>query len=118
MLKTRSGVVLVAEGQSIGHATNNVAEYRALLLGLEKALERGVRRVEVRADSELLIKQLKSEYRVKNPGLRPLFEQATLMLRRFEAVRLTHVRREHNAEADRLANEGIDKARSRPKDAS
>ena len=118
MLKTRSGVVIVAEGQSIGHATNNVAEYRALLLGLEKALERGVRRVEVRADSELLIKQLKNEYRVKNPGLRPLFEQAQAMLGRFETVRLTHVRREHNAEADRLANEGIDKARSPGGDAS
>ena len=110
MLKTRSGDVIVAEGRSIGHATNNVAEYRALLLGLEKALERGVRRVEVRADSELLIKQLKSEYRVKHPGLRPLFEQAAAMLRRFETFRLTHVRREHNSEADRLANEGIDNA--------
>jgi ribonuclease HI len=110
MLKTRSGDVIVAEGRSIGHATNNVAEYRALLLGLEKALERGVRRVEVRADSELLIKQLKSEYRVKHPGLRPLFEQAAAMLRRFETFRLTHVRREQNSEADRLANEGIDNA--------
>ncbi len=118
MLKTRAGVVLAAEGRSIGHATNNVAEYRALLLGLEKALEQGVRKVEVRADSELLIKQLKSEYRVKNPGLRPLFEQANQMLGRFESVRLTHVRREHNAEADRLANEGIDNARSATKDAS
>jgi ribonuclease HI len=108
MLKTRAGKVIAAEGRSIGHATNNVAEYRALLLGLERALERGVRRVEVRADSELLIKQLRSEYRVKNAGLKPLFEQAAEMLRRFETVRLTHVRREHNAEADRLANEGID----------
>jgi ribonuclease HI len=118
MLKTKTGKVIVAEGRAIGHATNNVAEYRALLLGLEKALERGVRRVEVRADSELLIKQLKSEYRVKNSGLRPLFEQAQTMLRRFEAVRLTHVRREHNAEADRLANEGIDNAKNPTKDAS
>jgi ribonuclease HI len=118
MLKTKSGKVIAAEGRSIGHATNNVAEYRALLLGLEKALERGVRRVEVRADSELLIKQLRSEYRVKNPGLRPLFEQAMTMIRRFEAVRLTHVRREHNAEADRLANEGIDNAKNQAKDAS
>ena len=118
MLKTKGGRVIVAEGRSIGHATNNVAEYRALLFGLEKALERGVRRVEVRADSELLIKQLRSEYRVKNPGLRPLFEQAVTMLRRFEAVRLTHVRREHNSEADKLANEGIDSAKSQAKDAS
>jgi ribonuclease HI len=118
MLKTRSGRVIVAEGRSIGHATNNVAEYRALLLGLEKALERGIRRVEVRADSELLIKQLRNEYRVKNPGLRPLFEQAAAMIRRFETVRLTHVRREHNSEADRLANEGIDNAKGPGSDAS
>jgi ribonuclease HI len=118
MLKTRAGVVMVAEGRSIGHATNNVAEYRALLLGLEKALEQGVRRVEVRADSELLIKQLKNEYRVKHPGLRPLFEQAQALLKRFEKVRLHHVRRELNAEADRLANEGIDKAGSPGPDAS
>jgi ribonuclease HI len=118
MLKTKSGKVIVAEGRSIGHATNNVAEYRALLFGLEKALESGVRRVEVRADSELLIKQLRREYRVKNPGLRPLFEQAAAMIRRFDAVRLTHVRREHNSEADRLANEGIDNAKNSTKDAS
>ena len=108
MLKSERGEVIAAEGRFLGHATNNVAEYRALLLGLEKAIERGIRRIEVRADSELLIKQLKSEYRVKNEGLRPLFEQAIALLRRFEFVRLVHVRREHNAEADRLANEGID----------
>jgi ribonuclease HI len=111
MLKTAAGEVLAAEGAFLGHTTNNVAEYRALLLGLERALELGVRRVEVRADSELLIKQLKGEYRVRSEGLRPLYEQAQGLLRRFDATRLLHVRREHNAEADRLANEGIDRER-------
>jgi ribonuclease HI len=111
MLKSASGEVLAAEGAFLGHTTNNVAEYRALLLGLERALELGVRRVEVRADSELLIKQLKGEYRVRNEGLRPLYEQALGLLSRFTATRLLHVRREHNVEADRLANEGIDRER-------
>jgi ribonuclease HI len=109
MLKASSGEVLAAEGRFLGHTTNNVAEYRALLFGLERALELGVRRVEVRADSELLIKQLKGEYRVRNAGLRPLYEQALALIARFEATRLKHVRREHNGEADRLANEGIDR---------
>jgi len=110
MLKTAAGEVLAAEGRFLGHTTNNVAEYRALLFGLERALEIGVRKVEVRADSELLIKQLKGEYRVRNAGLRPLYEEALALLARFEATRLIHVRREHNSEADRLANEGIDRA--------
>jgi ribonuclease HI len=110
MLKAANGEVIVAEGQFVGHTTNNVAEYKALLLGLARALERGVSRLEVRADSELLIKQLKGEYRVRNPGLLPLYEEAKTLIGRFENVRLKHVRRELNAEADRLANEGIDKA--------
>ena len=110
MLKTREGEVLAAERRFLGHTTNNVAEYKALLLGLECALERGVKRLEVRADSELLIRQLLGRYRVKNEGLRPLFQQASELLKRFEAVELLHVRREQNVEADRLANQGIDSA--------
>jgi len=110
MLKTREGEVLAAERRFLGHTTNNVAEYKALLLGLECALERGVKRLEVRADSELLIRQLLGKYRVKNEGLRPLFQQASELLKRFEAVELLHVRREQNVEADRLANQGIDAA--------
>jgi ribonuclease HI len=111
MLKSSAGEVLAAEGTFLGHTTNNVAEYKALLLGLERALALGVREVEVRADSELLIKQLKGQYRVLNEGLRPLYEQAVALLRRFAGTRLKHVRREHNTEADRLANEGIDRER-------
>lgn len=114
MLKTKSGEVLVAEGRFVGHTTNNVAEYKALLLGLERALERGVRRLDVFADSELLIKQLKGQYRVKNEGLKPLFLEAKSLIQRFERVRLAHVRRELNVEADRLANAGIDEAERKP----
>jgi ribonuclease HI len=110
MLKTKDGRVLVAEGRFVGRTTNNVAEYKALLLGLERALECGVRRLDVRADSELLIKQLKGQYRVKNAGLKPLVAEARALIQRFESVKLEHVRRELNVEADRLANAGIDEA--------
>ena len=108
ILKTPAGDVLFSASCYLGHTTNNVAEYRALLVGLSGALEQGVRRVDVRADSELLIKQLTGEYRVKSPLLKPLFAQAKALLSRFEAVRLQHVRRALNAEADALANQGID----------
>jgi ribonuclease HI len=110
VLKTPAGDILATEARFLGSTTNNVAEYRALLLGLETALERGVRHLEVRADSELLIRQLLGRYRVRNEGLKPLHQQATALLKRFEKVALRHVRREQNAEADRLANEGIRQA--------
>ena len=110
ILKSQTGEVLFTGSEFLGHSTNNVAEYKAVLLGLAGALERGVERVEVRTDSELLIKQLKGEYRVKSPGLRPLFEEARRLISRFKEVKLTHIRRELNGEADWLANQGIDKA--------
>jgi ribonuclease HI len=109
ILKSGSGEVLYTGSEFLGHTTNNVAEYKAVLLGLQGALARGVRSIEVRADSELLIKQLKGEYRVKSPGLRPLFDEARKLLARFASVKLTHIRRELNGEADRLANQGIDR---------
>lgn len=111
VLKTLTGELIHAEGQYLGETTNNVAEYRALLLGLTRALERGVRRIEVRADSELLIKQLLGKYRVQSPHLVELHAQARELLRRFESSKLVHVRREHNAEADYYANLGIKEAR-------
>lgn len=114
ILKAPSGEVLFTASEFLGHTTNNVAEYKAVLAGLAGALEKGIRRVEVRADSELLIKQLKGEYRVKSPGLRPLFEEARRLISRFETVKLTHIRRELNGEADRLANQGIDQAGRAP----
>ena len=110
VLKSSTGDVLAHIAEYIGEATNNVAEYRALLRGLEQAEALGVRQLEVRADSELLIKQLGGQYRVKNAALKLLWQEAKQRLSRFESVRLTHVRREHNTEADELANRGIDQA--------
>jgi len=108
ILKSLTGEVIATESLYLGHTTNNIAEYRALLIGLERALCCGVRHIEVRADSELLIKQLRGEYRVRSEGLKPLFDAAKKLLVRFQSSKLTHVRREHNVEADRLANRGID----------
>jgi ribonuclease HI len=108
ILKSPSGEVPYTGSEFLGHTTNNVAEYKAVLLGLQGALAQGIRKVEVRADSELLIKQLRGEYRVKSPGLKPLFDEARKLIARFASVKLTHIRRELNGEADRLANQGID----------
>ncbi len=114
ILKNESGEVLYTGSEFLGHTTNNVAEYKAVLLGLEGALAQGVSRIEVRADSELLIKQLKGEYRVKSPGLKPLYDEARKLLGRFASVKLTHIRRELNGEADRLANQGTDRSAKKP----
>jgi ribonuclease HI len=92
----------------IGEATNNVAEYQALLLALERALEHGYTDLEVRSDSELLVRQIQGRYQVKNPGLRPLYAAARERLAAFRHFHIRHVPREENAEADRLANRGID----------
>jgi ribonuclease HI len=94
----------------LGRATNNQAEYEALLLGLTRAAALGCRRVEVRSDSELLVRQMTGAYRVKHPGLVALHRAVSRLLPGFEEVRFTHVDREANAEADRLANFAIDQA--------
>ena len=92
----------------LGKATNNVAEYQALLHGLRFALARGATAVEVFSDSELLVRQLEGRYRVKNPGLQPLYREAQALLARFMRARLAHVPREQNREADALANRAVD----------
>ncbi len=108
VLETEDGTVLDARGEAIGVATNNVAEYRALIAGLEAALARGVTELEVVSDSELLVKQMRGEYRVKNEALRRLSLQAAELARRIGRVAYTAVRREHNELADRLVNEALD----------
>ena len=108
VLEAEDGTVLDARGETIGIATNNVAEYRALIAGLEKALELAVSEVEVVSDSELLVKQMRGEYRVKNEALRDLVVQATRLARQIGQVTYTAVRREHNELADRLVNEALD----------
>jgi len=91
-------------------ATNNVAEYRALIAGLEAALARGVTELEVVSDSELLVKQMRGEYRVKNAALKTLSTQAAALGRRLDSVSYLAVRRELNELADRLVNEALDSA--------
>jgi ribonuclease H / adenosylcobalamin/alpha-ribazole phosphatase len=108
VLETDEGHVLAAHGEAIGRATNNVAEYRGLVAGMEKAAELGVRELEVVSDSELLVKQMQGDYRVKNEALRALWEEANELERRFARVRYTAVRRAHNELADRLVNEALD----------
>jgi ribonuclease HI len=108
VLETDDGHVLAAHGEAIGRATNNVAEYRGLVAGMEKAAELGVRELDVMSDSELLVKQMQGEYRVKNEALRELWEDASDLERKFARVRYTAVRREHNELADRLVNEALD----------
>ena len=110
VLEADDGTVLAAHGQAIGVATNNVAEYRALVAGLEKAVELGVRELEVVSDSELLVKQMKGIYRIKNETLQELARQASRLARQVGRVRWTAVRREHNELADRLVNEALDAA--------
>jgi ribonuclease HI len=95
---------------ALGIATNNVAEYNGLLAALAWALEHGHRDVRIRADSELLVKQMRGEYKVKNSGLQPLAARARLLIGQLGRVRFEHVRREHNQEADRLSNVGMDEA--------
>jgi ribonuclease HI len=108
VLETEDGTVLAAEGETIGVATNNVAEYSALIAGLEKALELGVGEVEVVSDSELMVKQMRGEYRVKNEALRGLFLEASRLARQVGNVSYTAVRREHNKLADQLVNDALD----------
>jgi len=98
----------------LGVATNNVAEWTALLLGLEAASKRGIRRLQVRLDSELVVKQLRGEYRVKHAGLQPLHRQAMKLLRAFESVDVAHVPRKENVMADRLVNRVLDQEANAP----
>jgi ribonuclease HI len=111
VLEAEDGTVLAAHGEGIGTATNNVAEYRALIAGLARAAELDLEELEVVSDSELLVKQMRGEYRVKNPALRELNDEAARLARRLDKVSYTAVRREHNELADRLVNEALDAAR-------
>lgn len=100
--------------QSIGSCTNNVAEYTGLIAALRWAAEHGISTLRLRSDSELLVKQMRGEYRVKNAGLQPLYEEARSLARQIGKVTFEHVRREFNKDADRLANEAMDEAGGAP----
>ena len=104
------GEVVAEIAERIGVATNNVAEYRALLRGLRLAAQLGAREIEVINDSELVAHQLNGRYKVKHPSMRPLYEQAKAALRDFEHVRIRSVPRAQNARADALVNRALDTA--------
>jgi ribonuclease HI len=106
----RADGTIVELKESLGSATNNVAEYSGLIAALTWAAQCGVAKLHVRSDSLLLVKQMLGEYRVKHPGLQPLHEEARSLARRIGRVTFEHVRRELNKDADRLANEAMDEA--------
>ena len=114
------GIVLIVDGETIvarsedaGYGTNNQAEYRALLEGLGEAAKRGIKRLHVRSDSQLLIKQMLGEYKVKNEALQGLWDEASRLARKIPSVSYTWVRREHNELADELAKAGAEAAKAR-----
>lgn len=109
MLADPEGREIEARGEYLGPVTNNIAEYRALVAGLEAALRHGVPALKVCMDSELVVRQMSGAYRVKNAGLKPLHAAATEAARRLGSIRYCSVRREENAHADRLVNETLDK---------
>ena len=108
VVATPDGEVLEEDSETIGPATNNVAEYRALLLGIERARELGAGEIELVGDSELIVRQVRGEYRVKDGALRDLHAQVRAALEGFQRWSIRHVRRAENADADRLVNEALD----------
>jgi ribonuclease HI len=109
VLSAQDGTPLITVGKYIGAATNNVAEYTALIFGLQQAAKLNATKILVRGDSELIIKQMRGEYRVKNPALKDLYEKAQDLVHGFKSVRFEHNLRHKNALADRLVNLAIDR---------
>src|SRR5262245_4085111 len=107
------GRVVKELSRYLGRTTNNVAEYEGLLMGLEALIELGRKKIRVQSDSQLLVRQLNGEYRVKDEKLKLLYQRARTLLRQFDCYRILHVYREMNKVADRLANRGIDEASRR-----
>jgi len=105
-----SGTVVKELSRYLGRTTNNVAEYEGLLMGLQALIQLGRKKICVQSDSQLLVRQLNGEYRVKDEKLKVLYQRAMSLLRQFESYRILHVYREMNKVADRLANRGIDEA--------
>ena len=108
VISAQDGQLLAEISEYLGSTTNNIAEYQALVRGLEEAIKLGVTEVEVFTDSELLARQINGQYKVRNQGLIPLYKKAKSLLNQFAAGKVTHIRREYNKEADKLANLAID----------
>jgi ribonuclease HI len=107
IIKDEHGKPQATISQRIGITTNNVAEYKALIAALRKALSMGCKQVEIRSDSELMVKQISGRYKIKSEGLKPLYLEATKLLAQFEGMSIKHIPRELNTEADRLANQAL-----------
>jgi ribonuclease HI len=108
VLRDEQGAVLEEVGEKIGEATNNVAEYKALLRGIELAAEQGAGEVELIGDSELVVRQVEGKYKVKNAGIKPLHAEVKRALAEFDSWSIRHVRRAENADADLLVNQALD----------
>jgi ribonuclease HI len=108
-----SGSKVAELSEYLGHHTNNYAEYQGLLAALRYAVEHGIKALKVVSDSELMVRQMKGIYKVKNPDLRKLYEEAQQLVRKLDYFEIRHAMREQNVDADRLANEAMDRGRSR-----
>jgi ribonuclease HI len=109
VVRAQDGTPLVTLGRFIGRATNNVAEYRALITAMEEAQKLGAKKIVIRGDSELVIKQMKGQYRVKHPDMKVLYDEARDLIRQFESARIEHNLRHKNELADKLANLAMDR---------
>jgi ribonuclease HI len=114
VIRDPRGQVVAKLKKYIGRSTNNVAEYYGLIAALDYAQQHGIRALQVQSDSELLVRQMRGQYKVKSPELRPLFERAKKMAQTFDSFKIDHVYREQNAEADGLANEALDETSGTP----
>src|SRR5206468_21363 len=109
VVRAGDGTPVVTLGRCIGRATNNVAEYTALITAMEEALKLGARHAVIRGDSELIVKQMRGEYRVKHPDMKDLYERAQQIVRQFDSVRIEHNLRNKNVLADKLLNLALDR---------
>jgi ribonuclease HI len=115
VIRDPRGQVVAKLKKYIGRSTNNVAEYYGLIAALDYAQQHSIRALQVQSDSELLVRQMRGQYKVKSPELRPLFERARKMAQAFDSFKIEHVYREQNADADALANEALDETSGNPK---
>ncbi|MFA5308374.1 MAG: ribonuclease HI family protein [Dehalococcoidales bacterium] len=108
VIKDETGHIAATVSRRLGPTTNNQAEYRAIIAGLEKAISLGARQVTVKSDSELMVKQLNGLYKIKNAALRPLYQEAVKLIGSLESFSISHIPRAQNAAADALANKALD----------
>src|SRR5690349_3433597 len=109
VISSQDGTPLVTLGRFIGRATNNVAEYKALITAMEEAQRLGAKKIVIRGDSELIIKQMRGEYRVKNPDMKELYDEAQHLYHQFDEAKIEHNLRHKNELADKLANLAMDR---------